>query len=58
MIVSQLLAKELKRVCITSTKSMQGCQGVRELGQLDNHLNLSPSQQNQLRGHNIDSIGC
>ena len=36
----------------------QGCQWVGELGQLDNHLNLNPSQQNQLQGCQLSQIQC
>ena len=36
----------------------QGCQWVGELGQLDNHLNLNPSQQNQLQGCQLSQIKC
>ena len=36
----------------------QGCQWVGELGQLDNHLNLNPSQQNQLQGCQLSKIKC
>ena len=38
--------------------SNTGCQWVGELGQLDNHLNLNPSQQNQLQGCYLSQIKC
>ena len=36
----------------------QGCQWVGELGHLDNHLNLNPSQQNQLQGCQYSKVKC
>ena len=36
----------------------QGCQWVGELGQLDNHLNINPSQQNQLQGCQYIQLKC
>ena len=45
--------REFKVYC-----SNTGCQWVGELGQLDNHLNLNPSQQNQLQGCYLSQIKC
>ena len=44
------------KVCCSNKE--QGCQWVGELGQLDNHLNLNPSKQNQLQGCQLSQIKC
>ena len=50
------LKRSLYEFC--SNKKEQGCQWVGELGQLNSHLNLNPSQQNQLQGCQLSQIKC
>ena len=52
------LQRSLHEFKVHCSNKDQGCQWVGELGQLDNHLNLNPSQQNQLQGCQLSKIKC
>ena len=50
------LKRSLYEFKVYCSNKAQGCQWVGELGQLDNHLNLNPSQQ--LQGCQLSQIKC
>ena len=52
------LKRSLNQFKVTCLNKEQGCKWVGELGQLDNHLNMYPSQQNQLQGCQYSRIKC
>ena len=52
------LQRSLCEFKVHCSNKEQGCQWVGELGQLDNHLNLNLSQQNQLQGCQLSQIKC
>ena len=52
------LQRSLYEFKVRCSNIEQGCQWVGELGQLDNHLNLNPSQQNRLQGCQLSQIKC
>ena len=52
------LKRSLYEFKVYCSNKEQGCQWVGELGQLDNHLNLNPSQQDQLQGCQLSQIKC
>ena len=52
------LKRSLYAFRVHCSNKEQGCQWVGELGQLDNHLNLSKSLQNQLQGCQLSQIKC
>ena len=52
------LKRSLYEFKVHCSNKEQGCQWVGELGQLGNHLNINPSQQNQLQGCQLSQIKC
>ena len=52
------LKRSLYAFKVHCSNKEQGCQWVGELGQLDNHLNLNPSKQDQLQGCQLSQIKC
>ena len=52
------LKKSLYDFKVQCPNTKQGCEWVKELRELDNHLNLNPTQRNQLQGCKISQIKC
>ena len=52
------LKRSLHAFTVHCSNEEQGCQWVGELGQLDIHLNLNPSKQNQLQGCQYIQLKC
>ena len=52
------LNRSLSKFKVYCSNKEQGCKWVGELGQLDDHLNLYPSPQNQLQGCQLSQIKC